>query len=108
MTNKRIREIGLEYLAKNKPESDDIGKWKTWLTDYQFNSEYPDDGNIWLTCILALNGANSGNYGVGSILQNGDGSIVSWGHNEMFNPYFRSDLHAEMVVMNKVAGFWSG
>ena len=101
MTNEQIREIGLEQLAKNVPQSDSLSKWKTWLTDYQFNDECPDDGYVWLTCILALEGVNTGNDGVGAILLDGDGNIVSQGHNETFKPYFRSDLHAEMVVMNK-------
>ena len=101
MTNERIRKIGLEELAKINPTNKNAFEWKTWLTDYQFNHEYPDDSYIWLTNILALRAINHGNFGVGCVLIDVNGNIVVQGHNEVLNPYFRSDRHAEMVVMDK-------
>ena len=99
--NERVRELGLQELATIDPKSADIGRWKTWLTDYQFRDEYPDDRYVWLTCVLALEAVNTGNAGIGCILIDGPGNVVVRGHNEVFSPYFRSDMHAEMVVMDK-------
>ena len=47
-----------------------------------------------------LKSVNSGNYGVGSILVSAGGEIAAMGHNLVYSPYFRSDLHAEMVTVN--------
>ncbi|MGR9100646.1 MAG: nucleoside deaminase, partial [Gammaproteobacteria bacterium] len=55
----------------------------------------------WLTCVLALASVDAGNFGVGSLLIDRAGNVVAHGHNEVFRPYFRSDLHAEMVVMDR-------
>ncbi len=100
MTSKRIRQFGLEQLATIDSKSVVVGQWKSWLTDYQFNAKYVDDRYVWLACILALKAVNTGNFGVGCILIDDDGNPVAWGHNEVFNPCFRSDRHAEMVVMD--------
>ena len=101
MTNEQVGELGLEQLALIDSESIGVGQWKAWLTGYQFNDEYPDERYIWLTCALALKAVDSGNFGVGSILIDGGGNVVAQGHNEVYSPYFRSDRHAEMVVMDK-------
>lgn len=94
--------MGLQQLATIDPKSIDIGKWKTWLTNYEFNDRHPDDRYVWLTCVLALKAVDTGNFGVGCILIDCGGNIVVWAHNKVFNPYFRSDRHAEMVVMDKL------
>jgi len=39
-----------------------------------------------------------GNFPVGSVLVR-DGQVIESGHNRVFTPYFRSDLHAEMSVI---------
>ncbi|MDL5503021.1 MAG: nucleoside deaminase, partial [Candidatus Methanoperedens sp.] len=71
------------------------------LLDYKFNDACPDDKYVWLKNVLALKGVDSGNFGVGCILVDFHGNVVVQGHNEVFNPYFRSDRHAEMVVMDE-------
>jgi len=101
MADERIRELGLQGLVKIDPANGRIGKWKTWLNNYRFDQKYPDDSYIWLTDVLALMAVNSGNFGIGSVLIDGSGDVVVQGHNELFNPYFRSDRHGEMVVMDK-------
>jgi cytosine deaminase len=53
-----------------------------------------------LACRAALEAAREGNYGVGAVLVDPGGRIVARGRNSVFFPRFRSDLHAEMVVMN--------
>lgn len=47
-----------------------------------------------------LYAAQHGNFGVGAVLVKDD-KIVVRGRNKVFNPSFRSDLHAEMDVLNK-------
>ena len=93
-------DIGQQYLTQLAPVSNEIKQWKSFLGKYQYCEDNHDDICIWLTCILALKAVNAGNFGVGSILIDPEGAIVSQGHNEVFNPYFRSDRHAEMVVMD--------
>ncbi len=101
MVNEQIRESGLRELAKINPENRDIGEFKARLKEYESDNAYPDDSYIWLADILALEAVNSGNFGVGCILTDVNGNVVVQGHNEVFNPYFRSDRHGEMVVMDK-------
>jgi tRNA(Arg) A34 adenosine deaminase TadA len=95
MHNKKIRALGLQELEKVSSTT----KWKTWLNDYQFAC--PDDSFIWIANILALKATDNGNFGIGCVLIDGIGNIVTYGSNEIFSPYFRSDRHAEMVVMDK-------
>ncbi len=99
MSNEQIRALGLQELEKICQANKNAAEWRTWLTDYQF--VYPDDSFIWFTNILALKAVDNGNFGVGCILIDGNGNIVAQGNNEVFIPYFRSDRHAEMVVMDK-------
>jgi tRNA(Arg) A34 adenosine deaminase TadA len=99
MSNEQIRALGLQELEKISQANKNVADWKTWLTDYQF--VYPDDSFIWFTNILALKAVDDGNFGIGCILTDGNGNTVAQGNNEVFIPYFRSDRHAEMVVMDK-------
>lgn len=61
---------------------------------------YPDDYFAWLTCQLACEAIEQGNFGVGCVLVDVSGNVILKGHNEVFSPYFRSNRHAEMVVMD--------
>ena len=51
-------------------------------------------------CSEALEAARCDNYGVGAVLVGPSGEIVQRGQNRAFRPRFRSDQHAEMVLMN--------
>ncbi len=53
-----------------------------------------------LVCREALGAAARGNYGVGALLIDPEGAVVELGQNEAFYPRFRSDRHAEMVVLS--------
>ena len=53
-----------------------------------------------VACQEALAAARRGNYGVGAVLVDPHGTVVAQGQNAVFYPRFRSDCHAEMVVMN--------
>lgn len=74
---------------------------KKRLDAYKLNPEYHDDRFISITLQEALQAAAEGNFGVGAIIVHKNGKILEKGHNRVFNPYFRSDLHAEMDVMTK-------
>ncbi len=71
------------------------------LLEYQFKDEHRDDVFAWYSCLLALKAVCKGNLGVGSLLVDNKKDVIAEGHNNVFAPYFRSDLHAEMVVMNQ-------
>jgi tRNA(Arg) A34 adenosine deaminase TadA len=61
---------------------------------------HPDQEFGLMACEQALAAARIGNYGVGAILVSPTGQVIERGQNQAFYPIFRSDLHAEMVVMN--------
>jgi cytosine deaminase len=62
---------------------------------------YPDDSYIIITLQEAIAAAKEGNFAVGAVLVREDGEVVERGHNRVFSPHFRSDLHAEMDVMTR-------
>lgn len=101
MSLNKIREMGLKYLSEINVTDAKQDAWKGFLNNYHFNKKSPEDPYAWLTCILALAGVASGNFGIGCILVDDNDNVVVKGHNQVYKPYFRSDLHAEMVVMNK-------
>jgi len=63
--------------------------------------EYRDDQFALITLKEAIAAAREGNYGIGACLARENGEIVQRGHNRVFVPYFRSDLHAEMDVLTR-------
>jgi cytosine deaminase len=95
-----IRDLGARLLGEINSKNESIIYWKDWLHKYRFSPEYPDDPYAWITDVLALKAVNSGNYGVGSVMVGFGNEIVAVGHNLVFSPSFRSDLHSEMVTLN--------
>ena len=100
MDFQKIRELGLEILKKIDSKNENVIKWKNWLSEYRFLSDHPDEPYAWFSVVLALKSVDSGNYGVGSILVDAGGKVISMGHNLVYSPHFRSDLHGEMVALN--------
>jgi tRNA(Arg) A34 adenosine deaminase TadA len=98
--NGKIRDLGAKILGEIDSGNETIINLKDWLQKYQFLPDYPDDPFAWLTDVLALKSVSSGNYGVGSVMVDSANRIVAIGHNLVFSPFFRSDLHSEMVVLN--------
>ena len=92
-TKEQIREKGVQQLASINPENDAILHWKMWLANYQFDAEYSDDGYVWLTCVLALKGVNTGNAGIGGILIDDSGMV----HKMEDMPPFLLDLSKRQV-----------
>lgn len=71
------------------------------VTSFVPNLKYPHDRFIIITLYEAIAAVKEGNFGVGAVLVRENGEIIQRGHNHVFKPYFRSDLHAEMDVMTK-------
>lgn len=71
----------------------------------EFKPQSNDEKYMLLACQEAYKAYESGNFGIGAVLVDENGSVVSKGHNRVFNPSFRSDLHAEMVVMNQFESY---
>jgi tRNA(Arg) A34 adenosine deaminase TadA len=95
-----IRSLGQGRLRNLGPGAGSIEAWKTYLLEYQPQVGHPDDAPVWLTCALALEAVATGNFGVGAILLDEAGHVAALGHNQVFAPHFRSDRHAEMVVLD--------
>ena len=72
------------------------------INGYVPNKQYPDDPFVLVTVREALSGGRERNGGVGACLvEEATGKIVEVGHNRQFEPYFRSDLHAEMDLLTR-------
>lgn len=99
MSHDTIRDVGQQRLEGLKPGGDAAEQWRAFLAGYRPQTAYPDDPYAWLTCTLALEGVAADNFGVGAILVDAGGQVLAQGHNQVFYPYFRSDRHAEMVVV---------
>jgi tRNA(Arg) A34 adenosine deaminase TadA len=100
MNHESIRDLGQQRLHNLRSSGGAVGRWREFLAGYQPQAQHPDDAYAWLTCTLALEGVAGDNFGVGAILVDGVGQVVAQGHNQVFHPYFRSDRHAEMVVLD--------
>jgi tRNA(adenine34) deaminase len=63
---------------------------------------YPDDRFILVTLQEAIFAKREGSGGIGACLvRESTGEIIARGHNRQYSPHFRSDLHAEMDLMNR-------
>lgn len=96
-----VREKGDIHLQDITQNTAGVGEYKSQLSQYQFKNDCKDDPFAWLTCVLALKAVDKGNLGIGCILIDKNFQVVTEGHNQVFKPHFRSDLHAEMVVMDE-------
>ena len=63
-------------------------------------TRHSDQALALIACEEALTAARLGNYGVGAVLIGPEGDLIARGRNQAFRPRFRSDSHAEMVVLN--------
>lgn len=83
-------------------ESDSrVAGWKSRLARYTLQEAYPEEPYAYLICVLALLAVAEGNGGIGCVIVDEDGGSLVFDHNKVIHPYFRSDLHGEMVTMNR-------
>lgn len=95
-----IYDSGKIQLAAIPNKSDAIKRWKDNLLELGQTWNFEDDPYVWLSCVQALVGVGEGNFGVGALLLDEQNNILIQDHNKSFVPAYRSDLHAEMVVLN--------
>jgi cytosine deaminase len=101
MNHEKAYETGRQRLTALEAPTKPVADWKAILLNHRPDGGFADDVPVWLTCALALEGVAAGNFGVGAVLLDAAGSVVAQGHNEVFRPHFRSDRHAEMVVLDR-------
>lgn len=61
---------------------------------------YPEDELGRAVCEEALAALGEGNYGIGAVIANGAGRIIVRARNQVFEPRFASDGHAEMMAVS--------
>ena len=72
------------------------------VNSYVPDPRYPDDRFILVTIREGLKGARERNGGIGACLVRKETvEIIEQTHNRQYEPYFRSDLHAEMDLLDR-------
>ena len=96
--------VGCASAVKEQSPAPAVGQdeIETAINAYVSDPQYEDDPFILAAVREALTGRKTRNGGIGACLVNeATGEIVERGHNEQYVPHFRSDLHAEMVLLNR-------
>lgn len=101
VAREEVQALASSILVAVSQEDPDVAKWKAMLQSCRLDSEHPDEPYAFMTCVLALQAVAEGNAGIGCAIVGADGDCLAYGHNKVFHPYFRSDLHGEMATMNE-------
>jgi len=90
-------------LAAEEPGlQETIAAIETRIEAYIPDSRYRDDAFGLVVVKDAIISLKAGSGGIGACLVNGKtGEVVERGRNRQYRPYFRSDLHAEMDLLNR-------
>jgi tRNA(adenine34) deaminase len=81
---------------------DEMTQLEAELTAIASHPKNPDDPFVIESLREAIAGVRDGSGGVGACLvRAATGEIVERGHNRQFSPHFRSDLHAEMDLLDR-------
>ena len=87
--------------SQSVTQSLDLDEIEKEINAYVPDPRYEDDPFILVTVKEALLGSKEHNGGIGACLVcEATGEIVEQSHNRQHDPYFRSDLHAEMDLLN--------
>ena len=78
-----------------------LGQLADMVDRFTPDERLPHDPYVLVALEEALAAASDGNFGVGACLVDPRGQVVACGHNRVFHPYPRSDLHAEMDTMTR-------
>lgn len=82
--------------------TEEIAALEAEVASLRPDPRYPHDPFILVTLREAVAAKREGSGGVGACLAHeGSGDIVARGRNRQYVPYWRSDLHAEMDVLNR-------
>jgi tRNA(Arg) A34 adenosine deaminase TadA len=77
-----------------------IKKLRKFLDSYQPQARYADDALAKAGNLQALKSVEEGGYGIGAVLVDANGKILTAAHNEQIQQH-RSDLHGEMTLLTK-------
>jgi tRNA(adenine34) deaminase len=81
---------------------DEMSQLEAELTAIAAHPKNPDDPFVIESLREAIAGVRDGSGGVGAVLvRAATGEVVERGHNRQFSPHFRSDLHAEMDLLDR-------
>lgn len=79
-----------------------IAELRQRISSFTPDPKYPDDIFALETLKEAVEALSSGSGGIGACLvDEHTGSVIERGRNRQYTPYFRSDLHAEMDLLNR-------
>jgi tRNA(adenine34) deaminase len=88
-------------MAMYSAASESLEGLKQRVRAFMADPSHRHDPYILIALDEALAAAADGNFGVGACLVDPAGRVVARGHNHVFHPYPRSDLHAEMDTMTR-------
>jgi tRNA(adenine34) deaminase len=88
-------------MAMYSAASDSLEQLYRRVRSFQPDPHHPHDPYVLVALEEALAAAADGNFGVGACLVDPTGNVAARGHNHVFHPYPRSDLHAEMDTMTR-------
>jgi cytosine deaminase len=95
-------QVSFAGAEQQKTPPPDVVELEKRIQAFVPDGRCPDDPFILVAVQEALSALKENNGGVGACLvEESTGKIVERGHNRQFNPYFRSDLHAEMDLLNR-------
>jgi len=85
-----------------------MDNWEEYLNTFVPSEKLRHEEAAIRALWMAITASQLGTYGVGAVLLDEEGEVLIEGHNEVYVGDFRSDLHAEMVVVNRFEeGPWS-
>ncbi|RTL82201.1 MAG: nucleoside deaminase [Hyphomicrobiales bacterium] len=103
-----VMALGRRLLDETLPRDARQSALKTRLSAYAGDEGFlgPGDEAGWVSCVLAFASLSCGNFGIGALIADAAGRVFASGHNEICTPRFRSDAHAEMVVISEFETRW--
>lgn len=80
----------------------EVGQIEALIGALQPDPKHPHDRFILVSLQEALAAKREGSGGIGACLvREATGEIIARGHNRQYAPHFRSDMHAEMDLLNR-------
>ncbi len=80
----------------------DLDEIEKQVNAFTPDPRYPDDPFSIITIMEAIVAAREKNGGIGACLvREIDGIVIERGHNRQYSPFFQSDRHAEMDLLNR-------
>lgn len=100
--NGSLLNKGRDLLNSITSLPDPLNCVKDELLIFEGNEQSIEEAQSWFVCVVALHAVASGNFGVGAALFDEHNELIEYAGNAVFSPEFRSDGHAEMMVLTKL------